>query len=63
MSPFATYLLVVVGVIAVIAMNYSLLTDESVRRNGLLSAFKHRKLYIWFAVLVVIFFSVFLLNV
>jgi len=42
-------------------MNYSILTDERVKKNGLLTAFTLKKTYIWYAVLAAIFFlSVFI---
>jgi len=56
-------MLIFTGIIAVIAMNYSVLTDETVRQNSLLSAFKSRKLYVWFTIIAVIFFTVVLSNV
>jgi len=63
MIGFLTYMLVFALIIGVLAMNYSIFTDEQVRKGGLLKAFTLKKTYIWHAGLLTIFFTVVILNV
>jgi hypothetical protein len=62
MTAFLTYMLVIILIIVVVAMNYSILTDEQVRKSGLLKAFTLKKTYIWFAGMLVVLSAVVILN-
>lgn len=63
MSGYLTTLLVIMLIALVIYMNVSMFSDKRWKEEGLVFIFTNRKLYILFAMLAAIGFTVFAINV